>query len=236
MAEVHRQIQNQLEEMVSPSLPVQPLGREGQMQVSRCCQRRGEEPGMCSGHASTREVCAFLWSYPERWGRPQGPREKSHTRDVTTMGAEDIQMDLEEKDTGKMGCYAQLAAGPGGHTSSGGLGKHRCTEPIGPARTQQVHGSCQLVPVLPASTGEQGQWGGGLCLPKGSGASVPVEGRASVQCSLPGPPGSAGPTCPCGVIGSWIRQAPLSHWGAQRPGCHDRGDRAPSPGAATHRS
>lgn len=96
MAEVHRQIQNQLEEMVSPSLPVRPPGREGQMQVSRRYQRRGEEPGMCCGHASAREVCAFLWSYPERWGCLQGLRENSHTRVVTTMGAEDIQTDLEE--------------------------------------------------------------------------------------------------------------------------------------------
>lgn len=90
---------------------------------------------MCCGRASTREVCAFLWSYPERWGCPQGLREKSHTRDVTTMGAEDIQTDLEEKDTAKMGCYSQLAAGPHGDISSGGLGKHRCTETVGPART-----------------------------------------------------------------------------------------------------
>lgn len=72
--------------------------------------------------------------------------------------------------------------------------------------------------------------------PRGKRGSMPVEGQASVQHSLPGPPGPAGPTCRCGVIGSWIREAPLAHWGAQRPRCHGRGDRPPSPGAATRRS
>lgn len=58
------------------------------------------------------------------------------------------------------------------------------------------------MPMLPTSTGEQGQWGGGLCLPEGSEA--PCLSKARLQFSthsrgrvaLRGPPVAAGSSAP----------------------------------------
>lgn len=106
MAEVHRQIQNQLEEMVSRSLPGRP--EEGGAAAGGPALSEGRGGGEhVLRRASPREACAAL-GHTRVWGIPRA-QDKSHMKEVTIVGPRGIQEDLREQGAGQMGSHTQLA-------------------------------------------------------------------------------------------------------------------------------
>lgn len=187
MAEVHRQIQNQLEEMVSDG----PRAVPGGMAVQVGSPLRGrEELGAGFGPASSGQT---------QQGRAVPRTEVTH-REGDHCGGRGCTDGPRRRGHGQMGSRGLAGQGLGRDTGGAGLGKHRHMPHLQTLQppTRQVRGSGQLVSEVTVVHGE---------------AEPPCLSRVQLQFST----WSWGCLAPWGPLSCTVvdRRASLSRWGAQ---------------------